>query len=63
MNSHTLLSEQMLFVFLSAVPLMTIDGSGRMHVVMLFLCVVVGIASCLHDGSCLPAGGWILLDN
>ena len=49
--------------FGSAVPLMTIDGSDRMHVVMLFLCVVIGIASCLRVDSCLPAGGSILLDN
>lgn len=59
MNLHTLLSEQVLlfFFFLSAVPLKTIDGPGQMHVVMLFLCVVIGIAFCLLDGSCLPAGG------
>lgn len=43
--------------FLSVVPLTTIDGSGRTRVVMLFLCVVIGIASCSCDGSCLPAGG------
>lgn len=51
------------FFFLSAVPLTRIDGSGWMHVVMLFLCVVIGIGSCLRVSSCLPAGGYILLDN